>query len=300
MQVTIISNPISGRKRHTAHLKVAQEVLRAHGVYPEIRETSQRGDARIFAQQEVVRGTQIVLAAGGDGTINEVANGLAGSSVSLAILPLGTANVFALETRIPSDPVAAVEILFKGSAHYINLGHISCREISGEDNRGSYFLLMAGVGFDGGVLHKIKRENISKWGKAAYIATALQVLSRHTYSRLSIRIDQQDPVSGYSVVIGNARYYGGKFQVTPHASLTEANLDVCVFTRRGPLAMLKTALRVFQGTHLGDTGTLYCKAKTVEITSSDVVYAQADGDFLGTIPAYLTVKEKALSVLVPN
>ena len=107
MKITVIANPVSGRQKHPEHLKTALEVLKPHGIYPEIRETTQRGDARTFALQEVARGTQIVLAAGGDGTINEVANGLVGSSVSLAVLPLGTANVFALETQIPSDPVAA-------------------------------------------------------------------------------------------------------------------------------------------------------------------------------------------------
>lgn len=299
MKLTIISNPISGRKNNPKQLKVALNALKSNGIFPVLRETSRRGDARIFAQEEVRKGTEIVLAAGGDGTINEVANGLVGSSVSLAVLPLGTANVFSLEIQVPSDPVRAIEILLKGSTQSISLGHIKTRDISGRGSKESYFLLMAGIGFDGGVLHEIKRGNIARWGKAAYIALAIQVISKYTNSLISIRIDHDEPVSGYSVIVGNAHYYGGKFQVTPCASLRDDYFDLCVFTRKGALGMLKNALQVFQGTHLYDKGTLYRKAKTIEVSSPHEVFVQTDGDVQGRLPAYLTVQEKALSVIVP-
>ena len=94
MKLTIISNPVSGRQKHLEHMKVFLDFLKSKYINPYIRETRQRGDASLFAREEAVEGTEIVLAAGGDGTINEVANGLVGSSVKLAILPLGTANVF--------------------------------------------------------------------------------------------------------------------------------------------------------------------------------------------------------------
>ena len=254
----------------------------------------------LFAGEEAEKGTDIVMAAGGDGTINEVANGLVGSSVKLAVLPLGTANVFALETGIPSNPFEAANILLKGFSQPINLGHITFREISGKGNGEYYFLLMAGMGFDGGVLKEIKRKHITRWGKAAYYATAIKVLFKHNSLPLTIRVDQKEPITGYSVIIGNGRYYGGKFKVTPHASLTENALDVCVVRGKGPVGMLKTGLKVLQGTHPSGNDTFYCKAKEIEIDSPGRVYVQADGDFLGTVPVRLTVKENALSVIVPK
>jgi YegS/Rv2252/BmrU family lipid kinase len=281
-------------------MKLALEVLNSNGIHPHIRVTRQRGDASKFAREEAGKGTEIVLAAGGDGTINEVANGLVGSTVKLAILPLGTANVFALETEIPSDPVKATQILLKGFSQSITLGHIAYRDISDKMNLENYFLLMAGIGFDAGVLREIKRKDISRWGKAAYIATAIKVLSKYTNSTLSISIDEQEPVSGYSVIIGNGHYYGGKFQITPHASLTDNCLDLCVITRRGPVGMLKTALKVFQGTHFSGNDTFSCKAKMIKVTSTHEVFVQADGDILGKLPASLRLKEKALLVILPK
>ena len=281
-------------------MKNVLDVLQSNGIHPHLRETRKRGDASLFAREEAVKGTEVVLAAGGDGTINEVVNGLVGSSVKLAILPLGTANVFALETGIPSNPFEAATILLKGFSQPINLGHITFHEISGKGNGENYFLLMAGMGFDGEVLSQIKRKHITRWGKAAYYATGIKVLFKHTSLPLSIKIDQKEPIPGYSVIVGNGRYYGGKFKVTPHASLTENALDVCILRGKGPVGMLKTGLKVLQGTHPSGNDTFYCKAKTIAIDSPEVVYVQADGDFLGTVPVCLTVKEKALSVIVPQ
>jgi len=300
MKLTVILNPVSGRQKYFESLHAFMDVLKSSGIYPHICETRQRGDASQFAREEAGKGTEIVLAAGGDGTINEVANGLVGSSVKLAILPLGTANVFALETGIPTNPHEAATILLKGFFQPINLGQVTYRDVSGKGNRENYFLLMAGIGLDAGVLNEIKREHITRWGRAAYFATAVKVLSKYTKSPLSISIDQKEPITGYSVIVGNGRYYGGKFQVTPHASLTENVLDVCVLRRKGPLGMLTTACKVLLGTHASGKDRLYCKAKTIEIDSPDEVFVQADGDFLGTVPVRLTLKEKALSVIVPE
>ena len=300
MKLAVILNPVSGHQKHFESLKTFLDVLKSRGIYPHIRATRQRGDASHFAREEADTGTEIVVAAGGDGTINEVANGLVESSVKLAILPLGTANVFALETGIPSDPLEAATILLKGFFQPINLGQVTYRDLSGKGDRKNYFLLMAGIGFDGGVLNEIKREHITRWGRAAYFATALKLLSKYTSSPLSISIDQKDPVTGYSVIVGNGRYYGGKFQVTPDASLTENALDVCVLRRKGPLGVLTTACKVLLDTHTSGNDRFYCKAKTIEIDSTDEVYVQADGDFLGTVPVRLALKEKALSVIVPE
>ena len=126
-QFPIFSNPIAGKKKQS-YLIRAVNLLKTHGIIAEIRKTTQRGDACLFAQDEVKKKTDIVMAAGGDGTINEIANGLVGSSVKLAVLPIGTANVFSLEANIPANPLSAVDLLFKGTAQPINLGHVRLRD----------------------------------------------------------------------------------------------------------------------------------------------------------------------------
>jgi YegS/Rv2252/BmrU family lipid kinase len=300
MKLTIISNPISGKKRHREYLKVVLEVLKSHGIHPELRETRKRGDACQFAREEVEKGSEIVVAAGGDGTLNEVANGLVGSPVKLGVLPIGTANVFALEADIPLDPLSATDIILGGVSRSITLGHITYRDTAVNATRENHFLMMAGIGFDGGVLHEIKRDNITQWGKAAYFAAGLRVLLQYRSVPLTITIDKREKVCGYSVIAANGRYYGGKFRVAPEASITDRFLDLCIIKRKGRLGVVKTALRVIRGNHPTGDDIHYCKAITAEIDSPEQVYVQADGDFLGAVPLFLAAKEHALSVVVPK
>jgi len=299
MKITIIFNPIAG-KRNYQSVKKAIAVLRSNGIIPEIRETTKRGDAYIFAREEIKKGTEIVIAAGGDGTINEIANGLVGSSVRLGILPIGIANVFSLETQIPSDPVLAMNVILKGLSTLINLGYIRLREGSGEGEIRRYFLLMVGIGFDGGVVREMDRSKISMWGKMAYIFTGMRVISKYTHSPLQIKIDQGKTIKGYSAVIGKAHYYGGRFSVTPHASIMDDSLDLCLFQSKGPWNMLKYVFGILTKKHLRYTDVYSCKTKEIEISSPDEVFVQADGDFFGRLPAYLSVKKEAIAVMLPK
>ncbi|KPJ56621.1 MAG: hypothetical protein AMJ42_05120 [Deltaproteobacteria bacterium DG_8] len=296
MKTTIIINPIAG-KRNYRNIKKAINVLRSNGIIPEIRETTRRGDGEIFAQEEIKKGTEIVIAAGGDGTVNEIANGLVGSSVKLGVLPIGIANVFSLEAQIPSDPVLAINVILEGLPTIINIGHIRLRKESGEEEIKSHFLLMVGIGFDAGVVREIKRSKISKWGKAAYIFTGMRVVSKYTQSQLYFKIDQGKTIKGYSAVIGKAHYYGGRFLVTPHASLIDDSLDLCVFQSKGAWNMVKYAWGILKAKHITYTDVYYCKTKEIEVSSPNEVFIQADGDFFGRLPAYLSVKKDALTVL---
>jgi YegS/Rv2252/BmrU family lipid kinase len=300
MKFTLIVNPISGKKNHPEQLKLLLDLLGSAGIYPEIRETRKRGDGHQFARESVEKESEIVIAAGGDGTVNEVANGLVGSGVKLAIVPLGTANVLALETGIPLDPLAAGNIIVHGRSKSITLGHITYRDPKQNETRENHFLMMAGIGFDGAVLKEIKREHITRWGKGAYLFTGLKLLLKCSSPPLSITIDGREKINGYSVIVSNGKYYGGKFRVAPKAHITDSFLDLCIIKRKGVRCLIKTALKVFLGTHPSGDDIHYCKAKTIEIDSPGQVYVQADGEFLGTAPVCLTARENALSVIVPE
>jgi YegS/Rv2252/BmrU family lipid kinase len=299
MKVTIITNPISGNKNQS-HLHVADTILRSRGIIPEIRKTGKRGDAFLFAQDEVQKKTDIVMAAGGDGTINEVANALVGSAVTLAVLPMGTANVFSLEANIPSDPHAALELIFTGTVRQINLGLIRFRDKYHDNEITKHFLLMTGIGFDGGVLAEMRRSTIARWGRAAYVFKGIRVLPQYTRSPITITVDQGKTIQGYSAVIGNGHYYGGKFVVTPHASLLENSLELCVFKGKGSFAMAKNVITLLLKQYRSSRDLFYCKAHSIHVTSSDEVFIQADGDFMGKLPAHLSVAKSTLSVIVPH
>jgi len=299
MKTTIIINPVAG-KRNYRNIKKAINVLRSKDIIPNIKETTKRGDAYIFAKEEIKKGTEIVIAAGGDGTINEIANGLIGSTAKLGILPIGVANVFSLELQIPSDPILAADVVLNGLPTLINAGYIRLNKESGEGEVRKYFMLMVGIGFDGGVVREIDRIKISKCGKAAYIFTGMKVISKYTRSLLHIKIDQERMVEGYSAVVGKAHYYGGRFSVTPHASLMDDSLALCVFKSKGSLKMLKYVFGILTMKHLTYTDVYYCKAKEIEVNSEDEVFVQADGDLFGRLPAYLSVEKDALTVLLPK
>jgi YegS/Rv2252/BmrU family lipid kinase len=298
VNITIIFNPVAGAQKH-AKLTRAVRAFTAQGINPLIRETEKRGDACDFAREEAGRGSDIVVAAGGDGTINEVANGLAGSRVKLGILPMGVANLLALEMRLPHDPASAVDVIMKGIPQLINPGYVLLRDADTEQEIKRYFLLMAGVGFDGGVMHDIRRNHIESWGKAAYVVAGMRFIAKYTNTLFTIRIDRQQMIDAYSAVIGKSRFYGGSFMVTPRASLKDDCLDICAFQEKGALNMIKHAVGVLTGSHPRKTGIYYGKQQELEITSENKVYVQVDGDFLGCLPACFGVHKAALSIIAP-
>lgn len=299
MNIAIIFNPVAGAKQHKKLTRAVNELI-AHGFHPIIRETKKRGDACYFAAEEAERGSDIVIAAGGDGTINEVANGLAGSRVALGILPMGVANLLALEMGIPADPVKAVEIIISGTPQLINPGYVILREEGTESEIKRYFLLMAGVGFDGGVMHDIRRDRIERWGKAAYLIAGIRLIAMYTNTAFSICVDRRESLEAYSAVVGKSRFYGGRFMVTPQASLKDDRLDICAFKDKGALRMLRHACGVLTGSHLRQAGTFYRKACSLAITSEEEIYVQVDGDFLGCLPARFEVCRNALSIMAPT
>jgi len=298
VKTSIIFNPVAGAGKGMK-LAEAVRVFKAQGISPIIRETQKRGDAFNFAKEEVGRGSEIIVAAGGDGTINEVANGLVGTGARLGILPMGLANVLALEMSIPEKPESAVNVIIRGTPQLINPGYVMLSGSGSDGEMKRYFLLMAGIGFDGGVMHDINRSQVERWGKTAYVIAGMRALATYTGRLFTICMDGRKEIDAYSAVVGKSRFYGGGFMVTPRASLKDEYLDVCAFTGKGAFSMLKQACAIMIGSHPCKTGAYYEKARELEITSEGTVYVQVDGDFLGSLPARLGVHNGAMTVMVP-
>lgn len=298
MNTSIVFNPVAGARKHKK-LTDAVRVFKSQGISPIIRETQKRGDAWNFAKEEVSRGSEIIVAAGGDGTINEVANGIAGTGARLGILPMGLANVLALEMGIPDEPESAVNVIIRGTPQLINPGYVMLTASGSDREIKRYFLLMAGIGFDGGVMHDISRSHIERWGKTAYVIAGMRALVTYTGRLFTIRMDGQKEIDAYSAVVGKSRFYGGGFMVTPRASLKDDYLDVCAFKGKGAFSMLKQACAILIGGPPVKNGAYYEKARELEITSNDTVYVQVDGDFLGSLPARFGVHNGAMSIMAP-
>lgn len=288
MRIKLIANPAAGSGREKI-IEQVRDYLEGKGASIELYLTGKRGDAVLAAKMASEEGFDTVVAMGGDGTLNEVVNGLAGSSVNLGFIPLGTVNVFALETGIPMDPLKACDVIVSGSPKKISLGRVNDR----------YFILMAGIGFDAYVVYGVSLRLKRLSGRISYIVKAITSLFTYPGNLLEVILDNGKRVEGYGVVVGNARYYGGRMSVTPSAELTRGDLEVCIFKGKGLVTMLRYVLGIMRGKHLDYSDVECHTVKGLKVTSQGKSYIQVDGDESGELPAEFSVMKDGVSVILP-
>jgi diacylglycerol kinase (ATP) len=226
----------------------------------------------------------IVVAAGGDGTINEVINGLNGAT--LGILPLGTVNVFAHELNIPRRLPAAWALIEAGQTRMIDL---ACADAAGKRR---YFCQLAGVGFDARAVRMASWELKKKIGPLSYVWAAIRTLGE---SHIPVEVQPQG-VTGPAVLVGNGRFYGGRFRMFPQAKLDDGLLDVCVFKNGGILDWLRYGPSILAGAHTRWRDVEYFQAK--EFSCTGTAPFELDGEDVGDGPVSFSVKPRALRVIV--
>ncbi len=289
--IVIISNPAS-RKSTVKKIKLASDFLRGKGFDTEILSTEKMGDAKLLARESISKEPFLIISAGGDGTVNEVINGLAGSDTPVALLPLGTTNVLAKELSIPENINGALEAAISKTPQKVSLGRIELIDAPAPVIR--YFCLMAGIGFDGKTVHDVNTSFKKISGKTAYIFSGLRNFLNYSPNELFLNIDGRE-YSGYCTIIGKASKYGGNFMVTPDANLTEPDLYTVIFKGRKRTDLLRYVFGILRGTHLKNDDIVYLKSSNIEILGN--AHIQIDGDYLGVTPAKISV-EKDLVRLV--
>lgn len=284
----LIVNPVAkrfSRKR----LKEAIRLL-SKGFDLDLIMTSFKGEAEAIARDSLNKGYSIVIAAGGDGTFNEVINGLALTGMPLSILPMGTTNVLAKELGIEEGIEKAVRRIIKGREHILSLGLISLQ--SPPLNR--YFCLMAGIGFDGEAVSACNDRLKRPLGKGAYILSGLKTLFRFSPEPLTFSFDSRSIIA-YSAIIGKAAKYGGDFRITPDASLFEKDLYIYLMQGKRRIDILRYVLSIILGKHLGLKDITYSRA--IEITIEGKAKVQIDGDYIGHTPATVRVIPEAIRMV---
>ena len=252
--------------------------------------TRYRGHAEELAREAARAEYTRIVAAGGDGTINEVVNGLAGvRRVSLGILPVGTVNVFAMELGIPNRVEEAAEIIIQGRTLAIDLAKANDR----------YFVQLAGVGFDAEAVKATDMNFKKVAGPLSYVFAATQVAAQKP-PLLRIRCDHKRVVEGCFMLVGNGRYYGGPFQFFPKADMCDGKLDVCVFKKRTHFDLLRYFQGIITGTHTDFEDVAYFKAKHLAITADRRVPLEVDGELAGEIPVEFSIHKQGMKVLVPG
>ena len=261
--------------------------------------TSAPGDARRLAAQAVRDGFQTVIAAGGDGTANEVLNGIAEvpgglRAVRLGILPLGTVNVFARELRLPLNTRRAWNVLALARERTIDVGRAEFT-LDGLPQR-RYFLQLAGAGLDSRAIELTEWSVKKKLGPLAYLLAGFKALSE---SRPLVTVRAGQTLAGEWVAVGNGRFYGGPVPVFPHARLDDGLLDICVLPKTGFFLLVAALAGLAVGRMHQFCRARQLSAPALTLTSPARVLLQLDGENAGPLPATLSIEPRALRVIVP-
>ena len=247
-------------------------------------------DAKRLAKKAINK-YDVVIAGGGDGTINETINGLAGSKTTLGIIPMGTENALAQGLGIPLDPLSAAKIILKGKSKLFDLGKAKNR----------YFILTAGVGLDAKALSDVKPIIKKFLGRGSYPLAALKTILTHVPCKLEVWLDDQVlPRWGYFVVIGNVKYYGSTMELAQYAEPDDGYLDVCIFKRTDVVNMFKYFVSAASRGYIPLTeipNMEYFKVKNIRIKSNRPVLAHTDAEIIGNTPLTITTHPKAISVI---
>jgi YegS/Rv2252/BmrU family lipid kinase len=257
-------------------------------------------EARRLATEAVNEQFEIIVAAGGDGTVNEVLNGLGDvpsgfERARLGVLPLGTVNVFARELALPSDLTAAWEVIRQGRETQIDLPSV---EFSLNGNRSQrFFVQLAGAGLDARAIELVSWPLKKKIGPLAYVLAGL-----HALSGPGLKITATDgnhSSTGELILIGNGRFYGGQFRIFPTADLRDGLLEVCVFPRVTWLTLMRCGPRLLLRGDLPTSVAHSFQSKSVTLTSPTPGALQVDGELIGHLPAVCSIGSTRLKVIVP-
>ncbi|MDP2279075.1 MAG: diacylglycerol kinase family lipid kinase [Nitrospirota bacterium] len=312
--IFLIGNPAAG-KNALRKINEAAAIIKNKGHDVEMLLTGKRGDAESFARQisrqstveshpptvpPLVRGglkggysnpELLIIAAGGDGTYNEVINGIACTNIPMAILPLGTTNVLAKELNIPDDIEKAVDIALNGKIHTVCLGKITSNPPSPLTR---HFLLMAGIGYDGETVYGIKKGLKKYSGKGAYILSGLKTLMRWAPDKLTFTMDGKS-CEGYSAIICKTSKYAGNFRIAPDADINKNNLYAFIMHSRNRLDILRYISGILTKKHFKFKDITYQQAENIEVKGN--AHIQIDGDYFGMTPARIEIAPDALRLV---
>ena len=294
MKSLLIVNPAAGQGRPPEVLDVLTQRLAP--VLGEVLVTRGPGDAERAAREAAHNGFDSVLVAGGDGTVNEVVNGLLASPsgpLPLGLVPFGTQNVLAHELGLSADADAVRAMLRQGKTRAIDVGRAGHR----------HFVLMAGFGFDAQVVREVLRPVKALLGPAAYAFATVGALATYRSTQIRLRLDGEEVRSeAFLVVIANtASYAFRQYKLAPFAAFDDGWLDICVFERAptGGVAFATQMMAVLARRHLRDPRVRYYRGKHLTLESDPPIQGQLDGDTFGETPIEISVIPKALTMFVP-
>lgn len=300
----LIHNPNAGNGGNARRklLDEARRVLASSGIEADLQETTGPGHATEIAAQATRDGRQLVITCGGDGTLNEVVNGLAqsqnGHRVPLALLPGGTANILAKELDLPWDILRAAKRMAASDVKEIALGLATPLD---EPAKKRYFLSVAGAGPDGMIVYSVDLELKARVGILAYWLQGAREVLRYTFPHFRVRAGERQ-IEGSLVVVGRTKNYGGPFKITDQADLFLDEFEIMTLETQSGMKYLSYLPTLWLGKLRHEKGVHFWKAGSVvcEPLDEEAVYAQLDGEPFARLPVEFTIVPKALKLLVPR
>ncbi len=300
MRGLIIFNPAAGPRRNWGALTKAAAVLGKGGWKVEIVETESSDEVYSLAKEAASLRYDAVIAAGGDGTVNGVVNGIVGTETALGVLPLGTGNVWARQLGLTSanlflslpDACRAAEILLESSVTSVDVGLAN----------GRHFLLWCGIGIDALVAEEVESHPAvkRKFGAMAFVIagviTAITFLGTRTVFRINGRILKRRIILA---IASNVRLYGGLIEVAPYARLNDGLLDLCIFKGYRFPQFIHHVYSVFSGKHVSDPLVEMKRVARLIVETARPFSIQVDGEPIGKTPVQIEVKPLALKALIP-
>lgn len=299
MDADLIYNPTAGPRDVHRELERLCAFFDERGWSVQLTTTEEPGDATRMAREAALDHRDAVIVAGGDGTVNEVVNGLAGTATAMGVLPVGTGNLWAKELRVPTYTLThplrlrqAAEGLVQGTVRAIDVGRVGDR----------IFLCWASAGLDAKVTTEMEpRERYQKrLGALPYLIAAVLVARDFKGVESQVIIDDE-VVQGRTllVAVNNIQRYGGLVEVAPQARLDDGLLDAFVFKGLGVGYVLRHVVHVLSRRYLDDPEIVHRQVRRIEVRTEGELSVQADGDPIGTTPVTIEVVPRALHIIAP-
>ncbi len=290
-RVTVVVNPISGSARRGKAVESFTETLRASGAHVRVRPTESAGHGATIAREEADDDVDVVVAAGGDGTANEVARGLldAPGDTALGLLPLGTANLLARDLGVPFDPTqAAITVLDGKTAPY---------DVADADGR--TFLCCLGVGFDAHVVHALSTARRGHIGFASYAGPILRAFRGYSFPRFQVTAEDGTEESAVMALFLNGRSYAGFFVPSPGARADDGLLDAVLMLHGGRRDLARWIVHARRGTLPDARGVRLVRSASFRVDAAEPLPYQVDGDVGAETPVAILTRPAALRVVRP-
>ena len=287
VKVKVILNPVAGRGRA---LKAKPQILKALLAYnAELHLEETKGDyhATEIARQAVRAGFDLIVVAGGDGTINQVVNGLGEERIPIGIIGCGTGNDFARALGMPADPVAAVHRVMTGETQLVDLCRVNQR----------YFVSSVGIGFDGEVAFHANRGFRWVRGKTAYLCSIFKTLFSYRAQRIKLTVDGLVmEFNSLLVAVTNSPTYGGGYKINPEALINDGLFDVCAVQYMSRPEIIACLPLLLPGWHRSLKKVRMAKGRSITVESAEPFYYQLDGEVLTDKSLRFTMLPRALAV----